>query len=470
MKPSSPRAAPHFRLIALIVASALFMTTLDGAIINTSLPQMAHAFAVPPVRMSIGVTAYLLSVAVFVPLSGWLADRWGARNVYAAAIVVFVLASLGCGLSTSLNQFAVARAFQGLGGALMLPVGRLVILRHTAKAQLMEAMALVTWPGLMAPVLGPALGGFITTYVGWRWNFLLNVPVGLVGLTLVALFIPNSRDQRGPLDVPGFLLTAVALVGVLFGLESLAHGDLSRPVSGLVVAAGLGAGALAVRHFGRTPHPLLELSPMKVRTFAVSVWGEGLAYRTALHATPFLLPLMFQLGFGRNAWQAGLLILAYFAGNLAMKSATTPILRRWGFRTVLVGNGLAGGLAILACALLTAGAPTALTVAILFIAGLTRSMQFTALNTMNFADITPAQQTSAATLNSMCNEASMATGVAFGAILLSLTLALHGSRVLALADFRLALLIVAAVAIGSALLFLRLKADAGAEISGHRDR
>jgi EmrB/QacA subfamily drug resistance transporter len=455
--------------VALIVAAAYFMQNLDGAIINTSLPQMASAFGVRPTDVNIGITAYILSTAAFVPLSGWAADRLGAKRVFAGAIVIFALASLVCGFSQNLWQFTAARIVQGLGGALMAPVGRMVVLRSAEKADLLAATALITWPALIAPVIGPVLGGFITTYVSWRWNFLLNVPLGAVGVALVLAFVPNnSLVVRTRFDLPGFVLTSAALVAVLSGLEALSGPYWA--LAGLAVFAGLGLGAVAVRHLNLREGPLLDLSPLKTPTFTISTVDAGNLFRLTISATPFLLPLMFQVAFGLTAWTAGLYVLAYFAGNLMMKTVTTPALRRFGFRNVLVGNGVLVGASILACAVLTPTTPAVIVVLVLLAAGLTRSMQFTALATMTFADIEPRHRASSSTLSSMLQQVSMALGVAVGAVLIDVSQSLRSADRLALADFRLAFLVIGLIAVTASALFLRLDADAGAEVSGHRPK
>lgn len=455
------------RRVALIVAAAFFMQNLDGVIINTSLPQMASVFRVRPADLNVGITAYMLSTAAFVPLSGWVADRLGARRVFAGAIVIFTLASVVCGLSQNLWEFSAARVVQGLGGALMTPVGRMVVLRSAGKADLLAATALLTWPALIAPVIGPVLGGFITTYVSWRWNFLLNAPLGAVGVALVLAFVPNSSlAARTRFDLPGFALTSAALVAILLGLEGMTGPHWAW--AGLAVLAGLGLGAAAVRHLSRREGPLLDLSPLKVPTFTISTVDAGNLFRLTISATPFLLPLMFQVAFGLTAWAAGLYVLAYFAGNLLMKTVTTPALRRFGFRNVLVGNGVLAGAAILACAALTPTTPVVVVVIVLLAAGLTRSMQFTALATLTFADIEPPLRGSSSTLSSMLQQLSIGLGIALAAVLINVSQNLRGADRLALPDFRLAFIVVGLIAVAASALFLRLDADAGAEVSGHR--
>lgn len=466
--PATPGlSAAAARRVALIVAASFFMMNLDGAIINTSLPQMARAFGVRPVDLNIGITAYILTAAAFVPLSGWVADRYGAKRVFAWAIVVFTLASLACGFAQDLVQFTLARAVQGMGGALMTPVGRMVVLRNAEKKDLVAATALITWPALIAPVVGPALGGFITTYADWRWNFLLNAPLGLIGVALVIAFIPDFKEAvRRRFDTVGFMLSSAALIALLWGLEGLARGE-DWLTAGAAAVIGAVIGAFAIAHLNRAEHPLIELSAVKILTFSIATLDAGNLIRLAISTTPFLLPLMFQVAFGLSAWTAGLFVLAYFAGNLLMKTVTTPALRLFGFRNVLVGNGVLAGLAIIACGFLTPKTSPLIVVPILLAAGLTRSMEFTALATIAFADIEPHQRASSSTLSSMMQQVSMGLGVAVGAFLLNASQRARGADHLALADFRIAFLAAGVIGVGAALLFARLPADAGSEVSGH---
>ncbi|MER8981926.1 DHA2 family efflux MFS transporter permease subunit [Mesorhizobium sp. M0870] len=460
--------ATNARRVALIVAIAFFMQLLDSTIISTSLPQMGASFGVSPVAMSIGITVYMLTMAVFVPLSGWLADRFGARNIFLLAIVLFTLASLACGLSQTLTQFVAARVVQGLGSALMTPVGRILVLRNASKSELLNATALITWPALFAPVVGPVLGGFITTYLSWHWNFFINIPLGVIGLSLVARFIPGDREaDPKPLDWPGFFLTSAGLALLLYGLERIAHPEDGVLPTALLIVAGIVIGWLAVRHLRRAPHPLLDLSSFKVLTFAISTLAAGTIFRVAINATPFLLPLLFQVGFGLSPVDAGLMILAYFLGNLGMKTVTTPTLRRFGFRSVMVVNGIIASASIMACGAISPQTPQALVVALMLIAGLTRSMQFTALNTLAFADIDAAQRSSAATLSSMLQQVAMLFGVAVAAAILNLSQIVRDRPALDLLDFRIAFLAIGAIGLVAALRFLVLPPSAGAEVSGH---
>ncbi|TCL73847.1 MFS transporter [Rhizobium sp. BK251] len=459
------------RIVALVVAVSFFMQILDGTIVATSLPQMAQSFGVQPVAMSIGITVYMLTTAAFIPLSGWLGDRFGARNVFLCSIAIFTLSSLFCGLSGSLAEFIAARAVQGIGGALMTPVGRIIVLKNARKSELVHAIALITWPALTAPVVGPILGSFITTYLTWHWNFLINIPIGIIGMGLVLRFVPIQReDSTASLDVRGFLLSAAGMTLLLAGLEMFVQASSWLVAAILLCLAGVVFAVLATRHFLTAEHPLLDLSAFRIQTFSMSTLSAGTANRISINATPFLLPLLFQVAFGANAITAGTYLLVYFAGNLGMKTVTTPLLRMFGFRVVLVLNGLISALAIAACGLLSPQTPEVITFALLFVAGLSRSMQFTALNTLAFADIHAAQRSSASTLSSMLQQISMLLGVAVAAAVLNVTRLVRGDELAALTDFRAAFFVIGAIGAISAIRFLQLPAQAGAEVSGHAPR
>jgi len=456
------------RLVAFVVAVSFFMQMLDATIVVTSLPQMAQSFGVQPVAMSIGLTVYMLTMAAFIPLSGWLGNRYGARNVFMAAIAIFVVASLFCGLSNTLAEFIAARAIQGFGSALMNPIGRMIVLRNAPKRDLVNAVALITWPALIAPVIGPVLGSVITTYASWHWNFFINIPIGLIGLALVWHFVPQQKEaDTGRLDLAGFVLSALGLTLLLAGLESFVHATVSAYQVVALLAVGIGLSAWAIRHFRKTANPLLDLSPFAIPTFALSTLSAGTASRLAINAMPFLIPLLFQVGFGLDAIATGTYILVYFAGNLAMKSVTTPLLRRFGFRTILVFNGLIASASIAACAILSPATPDLAIYALLFVAGLSRSMQFTALNTLGFADITPTQRSSASTLSSMLQQFAMVLGVAVAAAVLSVSQHLRGAAALSLTDFRWSFLAIGTIGMLASLRFFELQRNAGAEVSGH---
>ena len=453
-------------VVALLVGGAFFMELLDGSVINTALPSMARGFGVPVIDLNPGVSAYLLTVAVFILPSGWLADRYGARRVFTGAIVLFTFSSVLCGIAGSPFWFIAARMLQGVGGAMMVPVGRLVVLRTTAKADLMRAIAILTWPGLTAPVIGPPLGGLITEVLDWRWIFFLNVPLGVLGVVLAWRLIPAVQGvARPPFDWVGFLLGALLCVGITVVLEQLGNEGGSGGLT-----AGLAVGTLAVgwvlwRHIGRVAHPLIDLSPMAVPSFKVTMLG-GSAMRVMISTMPFLLPLLFQVGFGLDPLHSGLLVLTLFLGNIAIKPLTSPILRRWRFRTVLLGNGLVQAATMVGCALLTPSVPTVVIVVLLASSGASRSLQFTALNTLAFAEV-PERWTGAAnTMFSLAFQFSVGMGVALGAVALRTGEVVVGGA--ALGGFHWAFAGIAVLMAGASLSGLLIAPDAAAVVAGRK--
>jgi EmrB/QacA subfamily drug resistance transporter len=446
----------------------MFMQILDGVIIVTALPVMARDFGVATLDMSIGITAYMLMAAVVIPSASWMSDRFGARRVFLIAMLVFTLSSLACGLATNLTQFVIARIVQGAGGALMFPIGRVIVLRSVQKSEIVQAIGLTVWPALFAPVVGPAIGGFLTTYVSWHWNFLINVPLGIAGMLLVLRIIPKDAEFKAhPFDWSGFVLTGTGLAALLYGFDGLAQGSLPLPLALGLGALGLVVGAGAVLRLKRASHPLIDLDTLRIPTFAASEALAGAVLRLTINATPFLLPLMFQVGFGLDPLAAGGLVLVYFLGNLLMKTVTTPILRRFGFRSILTLNGTLAGLAIVACGFLGADTAYPLTFAVLFVAGLTRSMQFTALATLAFADVDAEKRSSASTLSSMFQQISMVFGVALAAAILNVSQLVRGATALDLNDFRVAFITVGLLCIAASLQLLMLPRLAGSEVSGH---
>jgi len=457
-------------IVPLIVACALFMENLDGTVITTAIPSMAVSFGTSPIRLSIGITAYMLSLAVFVPVSGWVADRFGARNVFQSAICIFTLGSILCGLCNGVIEFAAARVVQGIGGAMMVPVGRLIMIRSVEKSELVRAMAYLTVPALIGPVLGPPVGGFITTYVSWRWIFFLNVPIGILGLVLVALLIENYRAaETWPLDWAGFLLTGTSLTCLMYDLDLIGHAGAGSKFVWILLGIAIATGAAAIRHARRHPHPLIDLSLLAIPTYGLTI-GGGSIFRMCAGALPFLLPVMLQVAFGMTAFASGLLTFASALGSFTMKMSTRPILRHFGFRAVLIVNGAISAVSLLVCSLFTASTPTILIFVPLLIGGFFRSLQYTSLNTLTFADISPPKLSAATSISSMMQQLSNGMGIAIGAVLLHGLLAWRGAAVdeLSAADLRYAFAIVSVLSLASILFFRRLALDAGAEVSGHR--
>jgi EmrB/QacA subfamily drug resistance transporter len=451
--------------LALLVAGTFFMENLDATVIAPAVPRMAASFGVPAVDLNTGISAYMLTLGIFIPVSGWIAQRFGARRVFALAILGFTLASLLCGLAQTLNQFIAMRVLQGASGAMMVPVGRLVVLRATPKERLIAVIATLTWPALVAPVLGPPLGGLITEQADWRWIFYLNLPLGLLAFIAALVLVPRGdAAQRRPFDWSGFLLTGAGLFSLLWAAEAAGRANVGWAGTLLCAVAGLGFLAAAAWHLGRTGNPMVDLAALRAPTYAVTIWGGSL-FRIGISALPFLLPLMLQVAFGYDALQSGMVLMAVFAGNLAMKPFTTRMLTRFGFRPVLVGNGLLNAAATAACAGFTHDTPLLLICALLFLCGLTRSLQFTALNTLAFADVPQPQMTGANTLFSAAIQLSTGLGIAFGAVALRLgEWATAASAMDAAVPFRFAFLAIACLSALGVLDALSLQPTAGAHV------
>ncbi len=412
----SSRDERAFSAPALLVAGAFFMEFLDGTVIATALPDMARDFGVTAVELNIGISAYLITLAVLIPASGWIADRFGARAIFTLALAIFTLASVFCGLSTEVHIFVAMRILQGVGGALMVPVGRLAVLRTTPKHQLIKAIATLTWPALVAPIIGPPLGGFITRYASWHWIFFINVPLGLAAIILSLRIIPDIREtERRSFDLSGFITTSVAMVSLVTAMERL--GDRQPQIWPTLDLAALGFGCLlySIRHFRRAAAPMVRLDALQVPTFRVTMYGGSL-FRASISAVPFLLPLLFQVGFGMDPFHSGLLVLAVFVGNLTIKPATTPLIRWLGFRRLLLINGALNVCSLLACALLTPQTPVWAIMLILYLGGVFRSIQFTGVSTLAFADVPAAQMSDANTLFSTASQLAVGLGITLGAI------------------------------------------------------
>ena len=458
------------RVITLVVASALFMENLDGTVIATSLPAIALDLQVDPIILKLAFTAYLVALAIFIPVSGWCADRFGALTVFRAAIGVFIVSSIGCAMADSLTTLVVARFIQGMGGAMMVPVGRLIILRVVTKAEMLNAMAWLTIPALVAPVIGPPLGGFITTYIAWPWIFWLNVPIGIVGIGIASFVIPQIRaDSVPPLDVIGFLMSGFGLSALIFGFTLVGREVMPDWAVFTMIGGGGVLVALYIAHARRCPHPILDLSLLRVPTFAMAV-GAGSLFRIGIGAIPFLLPLMLQLAFGLSPFASGMLTFAAAAGALTMKFTAAPILRRFGFRRVLICNTLISAALLGAIALFTQETPHLIIVAVLLAGGFFRSLQFTSLNALSYSDIEPGRMSRATSFAAAAQQLSLSLGVAFAAIVLEASQALRASDDLVTSDFALGFVAVGLVSSLPFLLFLRLAPDAGAEVSGHRHR
>ena len=457
------------RLIPLILAVALFMENMDSTVIATSLPAIALDIHTSPIALKLALTSYLVSLAIFIPISGWMADRFGAKTVFRAAIAVFVIGSVACAASNSLGAFVLARFLQGMGGAMMTPVGRLVLVRATPKSDLVAAMSWLSIPALVGPLVGPPVGGFITTYFSWHWIFLINVPIGLLGIALATKFLPEmEREPTAPLDFVGFFLSGVAASGVVFGLSVISLPALPPMAGYITVVVGLACGMLYLLHARHAKNPLLALDLFENQTFRISVLGGGM-FRIGIGAVPFLLPLMFQLAFGLTPFESGMITFVTAIGAMGMKFATAWIFRAAGFRRVLIFGSLLAAATIAINGFFTPQTPYVLMLAVILAGGFVRSMFFTGINALAYAEI-PTEQTSKATpIAAVAQQLNIALGVALAGGILEAQVKLHGGP-LTLGDFHIAFFIVAAVSALASIWFIRLDPDAGDAVSGYKGR
>lgn len=449
----------------LIVACALFIENMDSTVLSTSLPAIAGDLGTEPIALKLALTTYLLSLAVFIPVSGWVADRFGARSTFVTAIAVFLVGSVGCAFSESLGTLVLARFVQGMGGAMMVPVGRLVLLRTVPKHDLVVALSWLTIPALVGPVVGPPLGGFITTYFDWRWIFLINLPIGALGIALAWRFIPNIREPAAPLDWLGFALAGGGLGLALFGFSTL--GQHLVPVEVAVAALVLGIAGLAgyVLHWRRRGHALLDLNLFRLETYRAGAIG-GTLFRVGIGATPFLLPLMLQLGFGLSPVQSGLLTFVSAMGAIFMKTIAARILNAFGFRRVLFWNALAASALLCGFGLFRPETPHLVIIATLLISGCCRSLQFTSLNAISYAEIDPPRMGQATSLSGMLQQLALSLGVAIGGYLLEFIGLATGREATAAGNFYWAFLGVGLLSAASAWWMWRLPRNAGAEMAG----
>lgn len=443
---------------------------MDSTVIATSLPAIAADLGTNPVALKLAFTTYLLSLTVFLPISSWLADRFGARTVFRLAVAIFTLASISCGFANSLEYLVVARAVQGFGGALMVPVGRIVMLRTVPKNEYVNAMAWLTVPALIGPLLGPPIGGFITTYFHWRWIFWMNLPFGILGLALATWLMPNMKDENvAQLDIKGFVLSGLGLSLTVFGMTELGQGIFPPMVVFAMIAVGAILIWIYVRHARSIPKPILEIAMLRVQTLRVSIVG-GMFYRVAVGAVPFLLPLMLQLGFGFTPFQSGSITCASALGAVMMKFLAARSLKRWGYRQLLVFNGVFSSVMMAASGLFTPNTPFIVMVMVLLFGGLLRSLQFTSLNSIAYADVSTQEVGPANGLYTVAQQLSLALGVAVAALTLEAAQFLRGAEMLGRSDFAVAFFVVAFVGLISTIFFARLPQDAGANLSGHVGR
>lgn len=452
-----------------LVTGALFMEILDASIIITALPRMARDFGTSAIGLNIGVSAYLLTLGILIPASGWVAERFGTRIIFTLAIMLFTLASALCGQASSLPEFVALRVFQGAAGAMMVPVGQMIVLQCTPRDKLMVAMSNLIWPALIAPVVGPPIGGLITEHLSWHWIFYLNVPLGLIGLAGAWKLVPRTHggNVQRAFDWRGFAITATGTFALLAGLELT--GATNRLPALALVAIGIGVLVLAFRHMRRYPQPMVRLDNLSIDTFKATIRGGSIS-RIGVASSPFLVPLLLQVGFGYSPTEAGMVLIALFAGNLAMKSMTTPILRKFGYRRVLIGSSIASFAGIAGCALLTPHTPIVVICAFLFASGMTRSMHFTTLGTMAFSDIPKPSMGDATSMFNTSIQLTMAAGIALSALAVKLGEPLMLSLGSDATDlpYRFAFLPLSVPCLATLIEALRLPHDAGDSFVGRK--
>jgi EmrB/QacA subfamily drug resistance transporter len=448
--------------LALLVAATYFMENLDGTIIATAAPRMAHMFHTSAESIGVVMTAYLVAVAIGIPASGWLAERWGARRIFALAITVFTVASVLCALSDSLPLLTGMRVLQGLGGAMMVPVGRLIVLRNTDRRDLVTAIAYLTWPALLAPVVAPVLGGLFVTYASWRWIFLVNLPLGVACLIAELRMVATTQpgEEKVPLDWLGFLLTGTGLAVLVLGMEEVGGGGgLARPLVALALSAVLLAAS--VRHLRRAARPLLDLrTTLQVGTYRASTLS-GSIYRTMVSAAPFLLPLMFQDAFRWSPLRTGLMVIAVFVGNVGIKPATTPLMRRFGFRPVVLVSTAGLAVSFASCAALSSDTPPWMTAPALLASGVFRSTGFSAYNSLQFADVDSDILPAANTLAATAQQLAAGLGVAVAALVLRGAQALPGVSGHSTGPYRVTWLVMVVITCLSGWQIFKLPSDAG---------
>jgi len=464
---SAPSPARFSVIVPLIVGCAQFMHQFDGTMITTALPVMATSLNEDPLKLNLAITSYLLALAVFVPISGWMADRYGARRVFLAAIAVFTVSSVLCGLSGTLAEIVLWRTVQGIGGAMMTPVGRVIVVKSVPRLEILRAMNYVTIPAVLAPLIGPSVGGFIVTYFSWPWIFFLNLPIGIVGLVLVYAYVPDLReDTVAPLDLRGFVLTGLALAGLVFGFAAIGRGAL--PVQVIIASISIGAicAALYLAHAQRKSDPIIDLSLLRNRTFAASIWGGGLFY-IGTTAQVFLMALLLQVGFGFSAFHAGLTLLAGAIGSTVMRFTFRPILNKLGFRWMLIWNGLLSGACLAACGLFTVETPLVVMLTVLFVAGFSRSTQFTGVQSLGYAEIPSGVMARATSFSSMMQQLMQSFGVGLTALVVHIGTVMHGhGDVITASDVSHGFFAIGLLSALSVIIFYLLPSTAGSELTG----
>ncbi len=455
------------RIIPLVLAVALFMENMDATVIATSLPAIAADIGADPISLKLALTAYFVALAIFIPASGWVADRFGTKRVFRVAILVFVLGSIACAFADSLLTFVMARFLQGVGGSMMTPLARLVLVRTTPRNALVAAMAWLTIPAMIGPLTGPPLGGFLTTFLSWHWIFWINVPIGLAGIVLVTKYLPADEGRTArPFDLPGLVLAAICFAGIMFGVSVVSLPAIPPAAGYAAIATGLISGALYLRHARRAAYPILDPKLLRLPIFRNALMGNSL-HRLGIGALPFLMPLMLQLVFGLTPFESGMITFAAAGGALISKFLAGRFFALVGFRNALIATAVIGSLLIGFYAFLPPGTPMWVFIASLFVGGIVRSFFFTGSNAFVFADVDEPNASQATAINSVAQQLSIAGGVAVGGTVLELASSTHAGG-LQFSDFQVSWIVVMLVSLLSALPFLRLPADAGSNVSGHR--
>lgn len=453
-------------IVPLIVGCAQFMHQFDGTMIATALPVMAQSLNEDPLKLNLAITCYLLALAVFVPISGWMADRYGARRVFISAIALFITCSVMCGLSSTLAEIVVWRTIQGIGGAMMTPVGRVIVVKSVPRLEIIRAMNYVTIPAVVAPLVGPSVSGFIVTYVSWHWIFFFNVPIGLAALVLVYVYVPDLKEESvSPLDLSGFVKIGLALAGLVFGFAAMGRGALPTSVVIASISIGTICGTLYLMHARRKTDPIIDLRLLRIRTFAASVGGGALFY-LGTTAQVFLMALLLQVGFGLSAFHAGLMLLAGAIGSSVMRFTLQPMLRTLGFRWMLIWNGLLSASCLAACGLFTAHTPIVVIAMVLFVAGFSRSTQFTGIQSLGYAEVPSAVMSRATSFSSMMQQLMQSFGVGLTALVVHVSAVLHGHPEIVAGDVAFGFFTIAALSALSVIVFYLLPKTAGSELTG----
>ena len=463
-KLESPQAKVPL-IVPVTIAGAFFMDGLDSSIISTSLPQMADSFGVSPPQMSAAITSYLVSLAIFIPISGWIADRFGARQVFCAAIAIFTFGSVLCGLSETLLQLVMSRILQGFGGAMMTPVGRLILARAFPKDQLMKAMSYYMLPGMLGPTMGPLVGGFITTNFTWHWNFFINVPIGMIGIALALRYIPEIRMKRpSAFDVAGFIIIACGLGVAQFAIENLGRHTIDGVTEALLL---FGAAAILLGYgfyAARQENPVLDLRMFRGRTFSIAVLS-GSVIRAGIATVPFLLPLLLQVGFGLNPFQSGLITFLNTAGAMSMRAWVVHLVRRFGFRQVFLAGAAVNSVLMAGFALFDITTPHLLIAGYLFCFGVLRSAQMIGMSALAYSDVPEQEMSKATSIFALGQRLSQSLGVGISATLLTL---IAGDGAITVPDFKIVFILIALLMASSAVGFSRLKPGDGWQVSGYR--